>query len=453
MDMLFTLLSFALLLLILVGVHEWGHYTVARLCGVKVLRFSIGLGKPFFKWHNAEGTEFALAPIPLGGYVKMLDASEAPVPKEWEPFAYNHKTPNQRIAILAAGPLANLILAIGVFALLGLQGIEKLSPHIGHVTPQSLAAKAGLEAGQEIVAVDDVATPSRDAVLERLILRLGETGPLTLRVKYPNDTDITYDITLELNLWLKGANQPDPFASLGFSFFSPAHTLRIAHVAPDGAAAAAGLQAGDLFERINNTPIASWEALVEQVQNAPSRALSFNLNRQGQPLEVTLTPKAVEENGKTIGRIGVAPTREPLPAHMLRRLQLPPLEALAYGFHRSWEVAEGVVVSLKKLIVGEISTKNLSGPIGIAKVAGGSAKAGLSYYTEFLAQLSVYLAIFNLLPIPLLDGGHILFNLIEAIKGSPPSEKFKHFSAQLGLLILALLMSIAFYNDLLNLWP
>ena len=451
MELLQTLCGFFVVLIILVGVHEFGHFYVARLCGVRVLRFCIGMGKPLFSWRDRKGTEFALAPIPLGGYVKMLDDTEEPVPHDQRSLAFNHKNVWQRIAILAAGPIANLILAIVVFGILGMGGIASLSPHIGKVEPNSIAASAGMEKGQEIRAIDGVETLTREAVYEQLLLRLGETGSLVISVKYPDDSNLTYDLTLNLDGWMQDEVDPDPLKGLGFSFYRPAVLPVIAKVVSGSAAERAGLQVGDTLNTIEGLPVTSWEQWVDYIQARPGQPLLVELTRDGQRQQVSLTPDSHTENGKTIGRIGVYPTAEDWPEEMKRERSVNFWQAWGYGVEQSYKTAAMVMVSIKKLLVGEISTKNLSGPIGIAKVAGDSARAGAAFYFGFLAQLSVYLAVLNLLPIPVLDGGHILYCLVEAVKGSPVSEKLKIFSAQLGIILLGGVMIIAFYNDILRL--
>ncbi len=450
-ELLRTLVVFFGLLILLVGVHEFGHFYIARRCGVKVLRFCIGMGTPMVSWYDKQGTEFALAPIPLGGYVKMLDESEQPVASHERHQAYNQKNVWQRIAILSAGPMANVILAILVFAILGLQGVVSLTPQVGKVISDSPAARAGLETDQEIVAVDGTLTATREAVAEQLLKRLGESGSLVIRVKYPSDDSLTYDLSIPLTDWLQQDEAPDPFTSLGFEFFHPAIQTTIGKIMPGGAAEKAGMLVGDQLIAVDDEIIVSWDQWLHKIQAAPGKPLKVELKRDAQSLQVALTPSPETVDGKTIGRIGVYPQQAAWPENMKRTRDLGPLQAINYGFEQSISTANMVLISIKKLLVGQISTKNLSGPIGIAKVAGDSAKAGLSYYFGFLAQLSVYLAVLNLLPIPVLDGGHILYCLIEAAKGSPVSDKLKTFSTQLGLLLLGGVMIVAFYNDLLRL--
>ena len=450
MDLLQTLLGFIVALFILVSVHEFGHFYVARLCGVKVLRFCIGLGTPIWSFRDRKGTEFGLAPIPLGGYVKMLDEREVEVPPEQRHLSYNGKTVWQRIAILSAGPLANFLLALIIFSVLLLfSGSVGIAPVVGAVQKDSLAARAGLEPGQEIIAVDGVLTPTSQAVMERLFLRLGETGGLELRVSHP-ESDLYYDLDIPLNSWLSELRDPDPAVGLGFDFYI--RQIVFGEAQPDSPAHAAGLQAGDVLQTVNGETLQGVDAVIRGIRESVGKPLEIQVLRSGEPRSLTVTPilKTLED-GSQVGQIGVALGYGPWPEDLIRRESYGPLKAVWSGLQRTGETSKFVLISMKKLLVGEISTKNLSGPIGIAKVAGDHARAGLVYFVEFLAILSVYLGVLNLLPIPVLDGGHILYSIAEAIKGSPLSERVQMFGYSLGLVILAGVMVMAFYNDLLRL--
>jgi regulator of sigma E protease len=449
-DVLFTVGWFLLVLVILVTFHEYGHFFVARRCGVKVLRFSVGFGKPLWRWYDRHGTEFAVAAIPLGGYVKMLDEREGEVPPEELHRSFNRKSVWQRMAIASAGPIANFLLAILLFWGLFLKGSVGLAPVIGSVEPGSVAARAGLGDGQEIVAIDGVKTPTREAVLKQLMLRLGENGDIQFTTRYP-DSDYHYESEATLNGWLKGVEEPDPIAGLGITFYRPTVGKVIDQVTPGSPADQAGFQAGDEILSVAGTPVDNWNAWVERVQQQPGEPLNVTVLRQGERQSLTVVPEAVETDAGTIGRVGVSVQMPSWPESMLRRQHYGVLEAFSQGLKETGESVRFVLVSVQKLFVGEISTKNLSGPIGIAKVAGDSARAGAEYYIKFLAMLSVYLAVFNLLPIPVLDGGHILYYIVEAIKGSPVSERVQMWGYQAGLAMLFGVMVLAFYNDILRL--
>lgn len=450
MELLQTVFGFLFALFVLVSVHEFGHFIVARLCGVKVLRFCIGMGKPFWSFKDKHGTDFGLAPFPLGGYVKMLDEREVEVAPEERHLTYNSKTVWQRIAILAAGPVANFLLAVLIFwGILFAGGTTGIAPNVGAVADESIAEAAGLRPGHEIVAVDGVPTPTRQAVMEQLFSRLGESGTLNLSVLEP-ESGATRELQVPLNDWLAGAKDPDPIAGLGAEFYRPA--IVFGEVTADGAAAAGGLRSGDVLVSVGGQKFASLQSWVDHVQAHPGEPLRFEVERDGEQVELSLTPTpTATSDGASAGRLGVHVGYGPFDAEMLRRQEFGIADALVGGVEKTVSTTGFVLVSMQKLIVGEISTKNLSGPIGIAKVAGDHARAGVIYFIEFLAILSIYLGVLNLLPIPILDGGHILYCLIEAVKGSPVSERIQMMGFSLGLSLLAGVMVIAFYNDILRL--
>ena len=452
MELLQTIASFIVAIIILVTLHELGHFYVARWCGVKVLRFSIGFGKPFCSMTDKHGTEFSLAPIPLGGYVKMLDEREGEVPTELLDQAFTQKGVWQRIAIVIAGPVANFLLAILLYWVIFLPGITALSPVIGSVEPEGLAQRSGLEAGQEIVAVDGHATPTRREFVEGLIARLGETGDLLLTVKY-SDSDLEYEIVVVLDAWLKGSEAPDPIAGLGITLFQPEmNEIIVQQVVVGEPAANAGIVEGDKLLSVDGIVIKAWQPWSDYVRARAGQDIDFKLLRDGSQLSVTVTPRAkTDAADETFGFVGIAPQPVSWPEDMLRRYEYGLFGALLKGVDITWSTSVSVLVSVKKLIVGEISTKNLSGPITIAKVAGDRAEHGLLSYIEFLAMISVFLGVFNLLPIPVLDGGHLLYYLIEVVKGSPVPERVQLAGYQLGMVLVLCLMALAFYNDIMRL--
>ena len=448
MDLLITVAGFCVALFILVSVHEFGHFYVARRCGVKVLRFCIGMGKPLISFRDRHGTEFGLAPLPLGGYVKMLDERETEVLPADRHLAYNYKTPWQRIAILAAGPTANFILALVVFwGMAAVMGSTGLTPNVGSVTPDSPAALAGLAPGQRIVAVDGEPTATRQAVFERLLGRLGETGELTLTVA---EGDLERTLTVPLQGWLRGTVDPMPTQGLGFDFYSPA--VLVSEVQEGSAAASAGLAAGDIIRAVDGEPTPSLNRWIDYIKARPDTPIELTVEREGELLDLSVTPRTtVLPDGTSAGQVGVMAGPSQFPEDMIVRENFGPLGIVVQGFEKTWDTTGFVLMSMKKLILGEISTKNLSGPIGIAKVAGDQARAGLPYFIEFLAILSIYLGVLNLLPIPILDGGHIVYCLVEAVKGSPVSERIQMFGFSAGLALLGCVMVVAFYNDILRL--
>ena len=450
-----TVLGFIVMIVILVTIHELGHFYVARLCGVKVLRFCVGIGVPFWSRTDKHGTEWGIAPFPLGGYVKMLGEvgdDNVEITPDLENQTLESKPLWQRISIMLAGPLANILLAIFVFAGLNMYGVWEYTPIIGEVEPESEAAYAGLEPGQLIVSVDGVDTPNRQAVLERMLLRLGETGEMSMTVTYPGDSELRYNVNLVLEDWLKGAEEPNPIEGIGIYFIRPKILTVVGGVLNDTPAERAGLKVGDKFLSIDGEAVKDWDQWVDYVRMRPGKEIELEIERDGQVELVALVPKPVKlEDGSTIGRVGIYPQRGPWPdnARFRKRYDFGP--AMVNAVEKSWSTSVTILVSLKKLFVGEISVKNLSGPIGIAKVAGDSARAGLEYFVQFLAVISVYLGVFNLLPIPILDGGHIMYYIIEGIKGSPVSEKAKWLGFQAGLVAIVFVMVLAFYNDILRL--
>jgi regulator of sigma E protease len=441
-----TVLWFLVALIILVTFHEFGHFYVARRCGVRVLRFSVGFGKPLFSWRDKTGTEYTIAPIPLGGYVKMLDEREGEVKPEDLPYAFTRKSVWQRIAIVAAGPLANFILAVVLFWILLIPGTADLVPIVGTVEKDSIAAAAGLAKGQEIVAVDGEPTPTRQAVSRQLVERLGETGVMTFTVKYPDST-LVYTSKAKISGWLKGVEEPDVLAGIGISLQAP--PVVVGQVLEESPAARAGFETDDRVVSADGTAIEDWGQWVDYVSARPGEPIDVRVSRDGRELSLQVTPRPeTDEQGGQVGKIGMGGQ---WPEELIRRYEYSLPGAFAEAAHQTWDTSLFILVSVKKLIVGEISTKNLSGPITIAKVAGSSADAGWMSFVSFLALLSVSLGVFNLLPIPVLDGGHLAYFLVEAVKGSPVSERAQMIGYQVGLFIVVGVMLLALYNDVLRL--
>jgi regulator of sigma E protease len=450
MELIQTIVSFLVALLILVSIHEFGHFYVARRCGVKVHRFSIGFGKVLWSWRDKHGTEYALAALPLGGYVKMLDEREGDVAPEERHMAFNNKTVWQRIAIVAAGPLANFLLAILLFWILLLQGQRDLIPVINSVAPGSIAAQAGLEAGQEIVAVDGEPTPTWQALNKVLLNRLGETGRISFKVAYP-DSSFNYESEAQLIEWLRDSADPNPVEGLGISLSLPKIPPIVGEVVVASPAEKAGLKTGDQILQVDDLLINDWQSWVEYVRKHPGKPLQVSLERDAEILQITLIPELIEEGGQRVGRVGVGVKAYTIPEDMIRSYDYSIAGAFVAGVNKTWETSGFVLLSVKKLILGEISTKNLSGPITIAKVAGSSAEGGLRSFIGFVALLSVFLAVFNLLPIPVLDGGHLFYYLIEVIKRKPVSDKVQMLGYQIGLFLVISLSVLALYNDIMRL--
>ena len=447
MELLYTIAITLGTLAVLVAVHEYGHFWVARRCGVQVLRFSIGFGKSLFSWSDRQGTQYSIAAIPLGGYVKMLDEREGEVPAADLDKAFNRKPVLQRIAVVSAGPLANLALAVVAYWGLFFSGETGYVPIIGEVEVGSVADVAGLEAGQEIVAVDGGKTPTWQALSFRLLDRIGDTGSISFAVKYPN-SDMVYESEALVQRWLSEQEQPDLFGGLGITMYRPDVPPVVDEVVAGSPAAAIGLQPGDAVLRADGVPMPLWMDWVEYVRARPQQPIELEYERNGELMRAVIVPERIsDEQGESFGRVGVGVALPEMPPEMVRQFERGPIEALGASLVRTGELTLFTLKSIKKMVMGLISPKNLSGPITIAKVATASAKSGLESYISFLALLSVSLGVLNLLPIPVLDGGHLLFYTVELLAGRPVPEKIQALGYQLGLFLVLGIMMLALYND------
>ena len=446
-----TVFAFIITLGILVSIHEFGHFWVARRCGVKVLRFSIGFGKVLWRRTDRHGTEFAIAAIPLGGYVKMLDESEEPVPAGELDQAFNRKPVLSRFAIVAAGPLANFLLAILALALMYMVGVRVLVPQVGEVLVDSPAAVAGIRPGDEIVAIDGTATPGWQAVNMALLGPIGESRALAVAVRQGADGAVR-EREVRLHNWLAGQEQPDPLRSLGVVPYRLTIPAVLGQLTDDGAAARDGLRPGDRVVDVDGEPVSDWMHFVSLVQNSSEQPMQLLIERDGMRQDLVLTPNSRTVDGVTSGFIGAGVQQVSWPDTMIRHLQLGPVAALAKGVTETWSLTTLTFESLWKMVAGLVSVKNLSGPITIAKVAGASLESGLESFLHLLAMLSVSLGVLNLLPIPVLDGGHLLFYLVEMIKGKPLSEKAQAFGLKIGMTLVVGVMLLAMYNDLSRLF-
>lgn len=451
MDLAYTIAITLATLGVLVAIHEFGHFWVARRCGVKVLRFSIGFGKPLFSWHDEQGTEYVVAAIPLGGYVKMLDEREGEVAPDELSQAFNRKPVLQRIAVVAAGPLANFALAIVAYWALFLSGESGYAPIIGTVEAGSVAEVAGLEPGQEIIAVDGESTPTWQALSFRLLDRIGDTGAISFSVKYP-DSDMVYESEAVVERWLSDQEEPDLFRGLGIALYTPDVLPIVSEIVAGGPAEQAGLRSGDRIVSADGVPMPLWQDWVSYVRARPGVAIDIEFEREGALLQASLVPDRVTDgSAEAIGRVGMAVVLPEMPPEMLREFERGPVEALVAGVQRTGELSMFTLHSIGKMLKGLISPKNLSGPITIAKVASASAKSGLESYISFLALLSVSLGVLNLLPIPVLDGGHLMYYTLELLAGRPVPEKIQAMGYQVGLFLVLGIMVLALYNDIARL--
>lgn len=442
-----TLFYFIVAISLLVVIHEYGHFWVARRCGVQVKRFSVGFGKPLFTLRDKQGTEFSIAPIPLGGYVSMLDEREAPVPEALQHMAFNRKTPLQRIAIAVAGPAANFIFAILAYWFIFMVGTTGLAPVIGAVVDDSPAASHSLRAGDEIVAVNQVATSTWEEVNWQLLRFIGESGEITLTLKAEQGG--RYQLALPIERWLGDGEISSPLLALGIEPRRLPIPAELGQLSADGAAQRAGLQTGDLIVAVDGYPINDWYGLVEVIQASAEQTRVFSIERQGRSSQIAVTPaQRVTETGQVQGFIGAGVAVPSYPQDWLRTRHAGFIEGLSLAAQKTWDTTIFTLDALWKMIVGQLSVKNLSGPVSIAKVAGASAAGGLEAFVGFLALLSISLGVLNLLPIPVLDGGHIMLCVAEMVKGKPVSEKTQEFAVRIGMFLLLGLMLVAFYNDL-----
>ncbi|WP_300630146.1 sigma E protease regulator RseP [Pseudomonas sp.] len=447
MSALYMIVGTLVALGVLVTFHEFGHFWVARRCGVKVLRFSVGFGMPLVRWHDRRGTEFVIAAIPLGGYVKMLDEREGEVPADQLDQSFNRKTVRQRIAIVAAGPIANFLLAMVFFWILAMLGSQQVRPVIGAVEAGSIAAKAGLVAGQEIVSIDGEPTTGWGAVNLQLVRRLGESGTVNVMVR-EQDSSAESPRELALDRWLQGADEPDPIKSLGIRPWRPALPPVLAELDPKGPAQAAGLKTGDRLLALDGQALGDWQQVVDLVRVRPDTKIVLKVEREGAQIDVPVTLSVRGEAKAAGGYLGAGVKGIEWPPSMVREVSFGPLAAIGEGAKRTWTMSVLTLESLKKMLFGELSVKNLSGPITIAKVAGASAQSGVADFLNFLAYLSISLGVLNLLPIPVLDGGHLLFYLVEWVRGRPLSDRVQGWGIQIGISLVVGVMLLALVNDL-----
>lgn len=441
-------LQYPLALIVMLGglitFHELGHYFAARASGVRILRFSLGFGRPLWSRVDSRGTEWVVTAIPLGGFVRMLgeqEPGEVPlaVPLRPEDKDYSQLSAGWRLLISVAGPAANFLLTIVIYWALFIAGTPAIAPMLGDVDPDSALGQAGLTRYSEIVAVDGVRTQDWQQVNLALADRLGESGSIVIEARQPGGEVERFEVPIDD--WHQGEKDPDLLASLGFTAAAPA---LVGEVLPGGAGERDGLQTWDLITAVNGEPIESWGQWVGVIQNAPDTPLEVEVMRRGQPLTLRIVPNAkTTEEGATIGYLGVA-------GHFYEQ-SYGPIAAIPAALGETWEKTLFTLGVLKKMVVGAVSVENLSGPIMIAKVAGDSASAGWQYFLGLAALLSISLGVLNLLPIPILDGGHIMFILVEVLRGKPVPEKVQIMATQVGLVLVGGLMIIALYNDLTRL--
>jgi len=452
MSLVWYTLWFVIAVGLLVTVHEFGHFWVARRLGFKVLRFSVGFGRPL--WSRRVGpdrTEIAIAPIPLGGYVKLLDEREGPVPPEDLPRSFTRKHPFQRILVLLAGPAFNIIFAILVLAgIMCVNGITQILPIVGDVTAGSIAARAGLHSGDNIVALNGAPVSEQQDVIFGLLDAMSSRGDADLSVRGSDGQVRQVDLAVSDPATRRHLTAlPELFTGLGFQFWEPPVPAQLGQVLADGPAARAGLQEGDRVLSVDGHPVKDWDDLVAQITPHPGGTVSLSFERDGATHTVQVEVGSVQVDGKYVGRIEAAsPSDIPYPPSMVRHLSVSPVMAVGRATEEAWDMTALQGTLFWRMMLGQVSLKNLSGPVSIAEYAGQSASQGVSSFLDFLVLISLSLGFLNLLPIPILDGGQIVFQLVEWVKGTPLSDRAQAFGQQVGIALLILLMGVALFNDI-----
>lgn len=451
MSVLFIIVAAILLLGPLIAIHEFGHYWVARKLGVKVLVYSIGFGPTILKWTSKKsGIQYQLSALPLGGYVRMLDEREGNVAEADLPHAFNRQNPWKRIAIVAAGPVVNLIFAVFLFWVLMLSPQQQLNTRVGQVLEDTPAAQVQMQVGDRITTVDGKSVETREQLNYALVNRMGETGQIALRVDRAGQ-DLNF--ALPIQDFLKDQSQ-SPQEILGFSSYRPHIAPIISKLSEDGAAIRQGMQAGDKIVAIDGVATDDLYAVVKAVQASPEKNLNIQVLRNDEPVNLVVMPQGVKDSyGQVKGMLGVEfqPGKIKIPDEYLMQIQYNPLQAVGQAIDKTVQLSEMILGSIVKMVRGLVGLDNLSGPITIAKVAGQSAEMGWQTFISFMALMSVSLGILNLLPIPMLDGGHLVYYIIELIRGKPVSEHIQVIGLKIGMVLLGSMMFLAIFNDFMRL--
>ncbi len=447
-----SLFYFIVAIGVLITVHEFGHFWVARRLGVKVIRFSIGFGKPLSKWYRkGDETEYVIAALPLGGYVQMLDEREGPVNEHELHRAFNRKPLASRFAIVSAGPLFNFLLAIVAYWFIFIIGVSGIKPLVGDITPGSLAAQGGFQEGDVIVAIDGNRTPIWNTVVLSLLDKNLNKEDVEVTVKDAENS--VHRRHLDFSNSDIAVDRANLLKHIGLQPLRPVIPPVIDDVIQGGAADVAGLIPGDRILSADGEPIDNWEDWVNYVRSRPDQLIHVTIRRDGRTVELAMTPERISDENGDIGRIGASVSiPENLMADYRAVEQYSVLESVKVALIKTWDMTLLTLNMLYNMVVGEISVKNISGPISIAQYAGYSASAGLVSFVSFLALISISLGVLNLLPIPMLDGGHLMYYLVELVKGSPVSEQTQVLGQRFGVAILAAVMVLAFYNDLVRLF-
>ena len=450
MSILFTLISFIVAISILVAVHEFGHYIVAKKLGVKILRFSIGFGKPLWtKRFGEDKTEFVIATWPLGGYVKMLDKRETEIDAHEEHREFTRQSVWTRIAIVVAGPAFNFLFAIFAYWLMFVVGVSGIKPVVGNIDADGLAKQAGLVSGYEIVAINNNKTPIWDVAVKNIIPAIVDRSQAVLELKDKDGNIVTR--TLDFSATSGEIKVEQIFKQLGFKPWRPVIKPVVGMVVENSPAENAGFKVNDSIVSINNIVTPDWVDVVELVSSKPAEILQIVVLRDGQQKTLQAIPERIERNGKSVGRLGLGhKAGASYPKEMLVTHGYNVFESIPRALSRTWDFSVLTLKMMGKIFTGEISVKNLSGPVSIARYAGYSASAGLARFLDFLAIVSISLGILNLLPIPILDGGHLTYYIIEVVRRKPVSDETQEFASRIGMILLFALMAVALYNDILR---
>ncbi len=450
-EVLFSILAFLVAISVLIAIHEFGHFWVAKKLGVKVLRYSIGFGKPIWKkTAGADQTEYVIASLPLGGYVKMLDEREGSVSEEEKHRAFNRQSVGKRFAIVFAGPAFNFLFAILAYWFMFVIGVTGIKPVIGEIEPNTPAALAGLTPGQEIVAINGKPTPIWDVAIQTIIPALVDREALEIEAKGQDGYPQT--MTLDLSNTDSDLEPGELFVELGLKPWRPMIKPIVGTVVEASPAQQAGLQTGDIILAIDGQLIDDWSKLVEYVSARPDTELRLEIQRGEAKQNIILHTASLTVKGKTVGRMGIGPKEAgQYPDEMKILYRYSFFESIGQSLGQTWNNTLLTLKMIGKILVGDVSVKNLSGPINIAVYAGYSASAGLARFMDFLAIVSISLGVLNLLPIPILDGGHLMYYGVEMVRGKPVSEATMEMGQRIGILLLIMLMSVAFYNDIIRL--
>lgn len=451
-DILQSILAFLVTLGVLITFHEFGHYWVARRCDVKILCFSIGFGRTIYKkTFGKDKTEFVIAALPLGGYVKMLDEREGDVKEEELPRSFNYKPLWQRFAIVSAGPIFNFIFAVFAYCLVFVVGVNGLKPFIGDIEPLSISSQSGLVSGQEILSINGVRTLTWSSVIDQLVNHTVSSDVINMKVVDSERGAQSVEIDLS-RISIDEMAEGKLLEALGLSVIELKLSAIIGDISPGGAAEKSGLLQYDEILSVDGEVVTSWGDWVAIIRKSPDKTLSIELLRSGSVINIEMTPKRIQDDNETIGRIGAAAFRPDgwfESYFTVESYSLP--RAFSKALKKTWEMSVLTLRVLGKMIIGEASVKNLSGPISIAQYAGQSASIGFVAFFSFMAIVSVSLGVLNLLPVPLLDGGHLMYYLIELVIGKPVPESMQIFGQQIGVVLLLGLMSIAVFNDITRL--